>query len=91
MRVNGNHVAMFLGVLALSGAPAAAQAYLGPGLGLGAIGAALGTVGAILLGVISVIWYPFKRMLRRLRAKKSAAPKPVAGANDEPAPERELD
>lgn len=39
----------------------------GPGLGLGAIGSALGIVSAVLLAIVSVIWYPFKRMLRRMR------------------------
>ena len=49
--------------------PAAAEAYTGPGLGLGAVGVALGIVGSLLLGIASVIWYPVKRLVRRMRGK----------------------
>ena len=52
--------------LALAAA-APAQAYLGPGLGLGAIAASLGVIGSLLLGLLSVLWYPVKRFARRLR------------------------
>ena len=48
---------------------APAHAYLGPGLGLGAIGVALGVIGSILLGIVSVVWYPVKRLIRRLRRR----------------------
>lgn len=50
-------------------AAAPAYAYLGPGVGLGAIGVALGVVGSIVLGIFSVLWYPFKRVIRRLRRR----------------------
>lgn len=55
-------------VLALS-APLAAQAYTGPGLGLGAIGVAFGLIGSLLLGIVSIVWYPVKRLVRRVRGK----------------------
>lgn len=48
-------------------AAAPAHAYLGPGLGLSAIAASLGVMGSILLGLLSVLWYPVKRFFRRLR------------------------
>jgi len=54
--------------LALS-APLAAQAYTGPGLGLGAVGVALGLVGSIFLAIVSVVWYPVKRLVRRIRGR----------------------
>ncbi|MFS2109665.1 hypothetical protein ACCC88_08260 [Sphingomonas sp. Sphisp140] len=54
--------------LALS-APIAAQAYTGPGLGLGAVGVAFGLIGSILLAIVSVVWYPVKRLVRRLRGR----------------------
>ncbi|MDG2535078.1 hypothetical protein P6144_15565 [Sphingomonas sp. HITSZ_GF] len=54
--------------LALS-APIAAEAYTGPGLGLGAVGVALGLVGSIFLAIVSVVWYPVKRLVRRLRGR----------------------
>ena len=57
-------------LLLLNAAPA--LAYMGPGLGLGAIGTALGVVGALLLMLVSIVWYPAKRMLRKMRGEKAA-------------------
>ena len=51
----------------------AAHAYIGPGLGLGAIAVALGGVGFFLFVLSTALWYPFKRLLRRRRAKTTAA------------------
>ncbi|HMI19911.1 MAG TPA: hypothetical protein VK533_10230 [Sphingomonas sp.] len=50
--------------------PAPAFAYMGPGIGLGAIGAAMGIIVSLLLVTISVIWYPLKRLFRRKRGKR---------------------
>ncbi|WP_099865276.1 hypothetical protein [Pararhizobium haloflavum] len=47
-----------------------AQAYIGPGLGAGAVAAVLGVVGSVLLGVFAVVYYPIKRALRKRRAAK---------------------
>jgi len=47
-----------------------AHAYVGPGLGLGAIGAIVGIIVAVFLAIVGVIWYPLKRMLRKLKAAK---------------------
>jgi hypothetical protein len=58
--------------LLLLALPGTAFAYGGPGLGLGAAATALGVVGAILLALISVLWYPFKRLIRRIRGGGSA-------------------
>ena len=49
-----------------------AQAYLGPGLGMGAIGSALGVIGGIFLGIFAVIWYPIKRLWRAIRGPKKS-------------------
>ena len=51
----------------------AAHAYIGPGLGAGAIAIALGGVGFFLFVLFTALWYPFKRLLRRWRAKTTAA------------------
>ncbi len=59
-----------IALLAVNAAPA--LAYMGPGLGLGAIGTALGVVAALLLALLSIVWYPMKRLLRRMRDSKSA-------------------
>ena len=47
-----------------------AQAYVGPGIGLGAIGVFLGIVLSILLAVLGIIWYPFKRLIKKIKAQK---------------------
>jgi hypothetical protein len=47
-----------------------AHAYVGPGLGLGAIGAIVGFIVAVFLAIVGIIWYPLKRMLRKLKAAK---------------------
>ena len=56
-------------------APATASAYVGPGSGMTAIGAALAFVASIILAIIGFVWYPVKRLLRRLggRSKAGAA------------------
>ena len=57
--------ALFLLVSLL--APAPAWAYIGPGLGAGAVAAVLAVLGSILLGILSVIYYPIKRLVKRRR------------------------
>lgn len=53
---------LYLAILLLVGAQPA-MAYVGPGLGLGAIGAILGVGLSILLAILAVFWYPVKRLL----------------------------
>jgi len=55
--------------------PGVAQAYMGPGLGIGAFTAVLGVIGSIFLGIVSIVWYPVKRLLRRLKRSQAEAPK----------------
>ncbi|MBP6030771.1 MAG: hypothetical protein KA533_05015 [Sphingobium sp.] len=55
---------------ALAILPGSALAYIGPGVGAGAIGAVLGVVGSIFLALFAVIWYPIKRLLRRGKQKQ---------------------
>jgi len=43
-----------------------AEAYVGPGMGLGVIGAVLGFLTAIFLAFAGMVWYPVKRLLRAL-------------------------
>ena len=42
-----------------------AQAYIGPGAGVSAIGTLIALVVGVLLAVIGFVWYPFKRLLRK--------------------------
>ncbi|MEO5367631.1 MAG: hypothetical protein H7831_15005 [Magnetococcus sp. WYHC-3] len=50
-----------------------AHAYVGPGAGLSAIGTALALLSALLLAVLGFLWYPLKRLWKRLR-KPSESP-----------------
>jgi hypothetical protein len=67
MQLNLSAKTTVLALLLLAAAATPAQAYMGPGLGFGAFGTALGVVGALLLGLISILWYPLKRLYRRMR------------------------
>jgi flagellar biogenesis protein FliO len=65
MRMSPPRLAGWLAVLSLITVPAAANAYMGPGLGLGLI--------SVVLGFFAVLWYPVKRFLRRRRQTKSTS------------------
>ena len=45
-------------------------AYIGPGMGGGAIAAIIGFFAAILLGLWGIIYYPIKRALKNRKDKK---------------------
>lgn len=45
----------------------AAQAYVGPGAGLGVIGTLIAFIGTVLLAIVGFVWYPIKRVLRKKR------------------------
>ena len=62
------HLFAFLMISSVS-----ADAYIGPGLGLGTIGAVLGILAAIVLAIIGIVWYPLKRMIKKRRAQKQEA------------------
>jgi hypothetical protein len=55
-------------------APGIADAYVGPGLGVGAIAAFFGAVLAVLLAIVGVIWYPLKRLLNRRKSPAESDP-----------------
>ena len=50
--------------------PGVAHAYMGPGLGLGFLGAVFGVIGSILLAIVAIVWYPIKRLWRKLRSPR---------------------
>jgi hypothetical protein len=50
--------------------PLPTHAYVGPGLGLGALGVILGIISSILLAIVGIFWYPIKRFIRKLRKAK---------------------
>ena len=50
--------------------PSIASAYIGPGLGGGALASVLGILAGLLLLVVGVVWYPLKRLYRYFKSKK---------------------
>ncbi|MCZ0814346.1 MAG: hypothetical protein ACQEVT_17910 [Pseudomonadota bacterium] len=50
--------------------PQAAQAYIGPGAGLTALGTVIALILALGLAIVGFVWYPLKR-LRRKRKRAS--------------------
>ena len=50
--------------------PLPAYAYVGPGLGLSALGLILGLISSILLAIVGIFWYPLKRFILKLRKSK---------------------
>lgn len=67
-RLGGGSLALLIAVAVSD----PALAYVGPGLGLSAIGAVIGLVVAFVLAVVGFIWYPIRR-LRRGRREAQAA------------------
>ena len=65
-RPSGTILAALTVILLLPATPA--LAYIGPGAGLGAIGAVVGLLGALLLAIGVVVIWPIRRMVRKARA-----------------------
>jgi hypothetical protein len=59
--------------LAITMSTGTAHAYIGPGLGAGVIGTILGILGSIFLALGAVLYYPFKRFMRRRREAREMA------------------
>lgn len=59
----GNSITACLALL-LALQPVAAMAYIGPGVGLGAIGAVVAVLGSVFLAIFAILWYPLKRMIK---------------------------
>ncbi len=47
-----------------------ANAYVGPGLGAGTIGAVLGIIGAIFIAIFGIAYYPIKRWLKKRKKEE---------------------
>lgn len=63
---------LLIAALVLAMQPGAALAYIGPGVGLGAIGAVIGVIGSVFLAIFAVVWYPVKRLLKGKKKPASA-------------------
>lgn len=49
--------------------PPLALAYIGPGLGAGAVTVVLGIASGLLMLLVGVVWYPVKKLIRRFKSK----------------------
>jgi hypothetical protein len=54
---------------AVLASPRDADAYIGPGVGITAIGTLLAFVGAIIFAIVGFLWYPIKRLLVAIRQR----------------------
>ncbi|MCA8977428.1 MAG: hypothetical protein KDC98_22085 [Planctomycetes bacterium] len=54
-----------------------ALAYLGPGGLLGSLGAFIALIGALLLALLGLIWYPMKRLFAGRRKQRDEGAGPV--------------
>ena len=59
------HFVVRLATAAVALFSAPAGAYVGPGAGIGALGAVVSFLAAVLLLIVGFVWYPVKRLLRR--------------------------
>jgi len=50
-----------------------AQAYIGPGAGAGTIAVVLGIIASIVMAFLAILWYPAKRLLKKLKGARPGA------------------
>ena len=50
--------------------PISASAYIGPGMGAGAIATVVGILMSIFLALFAILWYPLKRLLKKKKKLK---------------------
>jgi hypothetical protein len=46
--------------------------YIGPGMGGGFFAAVLGIIVSLVVSLIAILWYPFKKIIRKIRGSKEA-------------------
>ena len=71
-------IASALWLLALCCAPSQALAYVGPGGGLSIAGSVLALLIATVAAIFGFVWYPLKRLIRRMRGDGGPSPKDQA-------------
>ena len=63
---------MFKYLLLLLLFPITAHAYIGPGMGVGALGVVIGFVLSIFLAILAIFWYPIKRLVKKFKKDDKA-------------------
>jgi asparagine N-glycosylation enzyme membrane subunit Stt3 len=75
-----NRTRVFLAcITALAGVallPSPAYAYMGPGVGLSAVGALLSLIAAGAVSLLGFIWFPIKRAIRMIRSRRKHSHRP---------------
>ncbi len=59
---------LFLTILQIS----PAYSYIGPGMAVGVIVVVIGIIGAILLALFTVLYYPIKKTIQKFKKNKSS-------------------
>lgn len=65
-----NFVKFIIMILVLFSLPNNAYAYIGPGMGVGAIVAIIGILISIILAIFGIIYYPLKKIKKYIKQKK---------------------
>ena len=60
----------FAATVLLSSVPLQAQAYIGPGMGLGMASVVLGLFVAFILLLVGLVWLPVRRILRQRKQSR---------------------
>ena len=63
-------VFQFIIITILLAGPHDTQAYIGPGAGIAALGTVLALIAGVLLAIVAFIWYPIKRLLAKIKKKR---------------------
>ena len=58
------------------------HAYVGPGLGLGALGVILGILLSVILAIVGIFWYPIKRIFKKSSRRSDSYASDTQGDND---------
>ena len=66
---------LMLMTVAVAITPSLAFAYVGPGAGLSALGSLVSLLAALGLAIVGFVWYPVRRLLRRIRGEKQPSGK----------------
>jgi hypothetical protein len=70
-----------LAAAALMLAPSDAQAYIGPGAGLTALGTLVAFIGAVFFAIVGFIWYPVKRLIAAFRNRNASTETEAEGVS----------
>ena len=74
--------AFLVAALAMTVLPSAASAYVGPTVGIGLIGAAIGLLLTVIMAIGVIVSWPLRRLKRRMKAKNAPQAAPELSGED---------